>query len=124
ALASEMVVYGGMEVQADADFRRGDTAAAESALRHALEKLEQRREKVAPVSYRVSFFDQAQPLYDRMAALQMHLGKPEHALEVLERFRARALLDQTRKLSAGDAQEGPAAPLGWRQLCRRIPERS
>ena len=42
-----------------------------------------------PSEYRASFSDQAQPHYERLAAFQLHMGKPDRALETLERFRAR-----------------------------------
>jgi CHAT domain-containing protein len=124
ALASESLVPGMLAAQADLHFRSGDTASAESALRQALDELERQRERIVPGSYRVSFLDQAQPLYDRMVALQLHLGKPEQALEVLERFRARALLDQIRDLSSRDGNTELAAPLKSPDLCQRLPERT
>ncbi len=80
--------------QVDADFRRGDTRAAEADLWLLLNSLEEQRVKIAPGSLRTSYFDRAWPTYERMAALQIHLGRPEAALEVLERFRARSSLDR------------------------------
>ncbi|HEX4964001.1 MAG TPA: CHAT domain-containing protein [Thermoanaerobaculia bacterium] len=99
---------------ADLDFQRGDATGAEKNLGRALDELDRKRAKVAPGSDRVSFFDQAQPLYMRMVALQLHLGRPEMALEALERFRARTLLDQMDR-------EKPSAPLSWRDLSQRLP---
>jgi CHAT domain-containing protein len=108
--------------QADLAFRQGDTASAENYLARALDQLERQREKVAPGSYRVSFFDQANSLYERMVALQLHLDRQERALEVLERFRARTLLDQLGTLSDPGAPR--VAPLRCHDLCRRMPERT
>jgi CHAT domain-containing protein/tetratricopeptide (TPR) repeat protein len=105
--------------RADFDFRRGDTAAGEKSLERALDELEHRREKVAPGSYRISFFDQARPLYERLVALEVHLAQPEKALSALERFRARSLLDQLGKTPGSGVG---AVPLDWRDLLRRIPE--
>jgi CHAT domain-containing protein/tetratricopeptide (TPR) repeat protein len=119
ALASESFIPKHLDQQADLDFRRGDTAAGEKSLERALDELERRRAKVTPGSYRVSFFDQARPLYERMVALEVHLAQPERALDVLERFRARALLDQTGSIPVGGVG---ATPLGWQDLRRRIPE--
>jgi CHAT domain-containing protein/tetratricopeptide (TPR) repeat protein len=119
ALASESFIPKHLDQQADFDFRRGDTAAGEKSLERALDEFERRRAKVTPGSYRVSFFDQARPLYERMVALEVHLAQPEKALEVLERFRARALLDQTGKIPVDGVG---ATPLSWQDLRRRIPE--
>jgi CHAT domain-containing protein/tetratricopeptide (TPR) repeat protein len=125
AIAFERFVPQHLDQQADFDFRRGDTDAGEKTLEDLLEQLERRRALVPQGTYRVSFFDQARPLYERMVALQVHLAQPERALEVLERFRARALLEQMEEISAPKgrlpAGYAGAAPLGWRDLCRRIP---
>jgi tetratricopeptide (TPR) repeat protein len=94
ALASELLPSQPLDAQASLDFRRGDTSAAEAAIAQALAEIEIRRAKLTPRTFQTSFFDQARPLYERMIALQLHLGKPEKALDVLERFRARTLLDQ------------------------------
>jgi CHAT domain-containing protein len=109
----------------DFDIQQGDTLAAESDLDKVLVEFEHRRERIAPSGFRVSFLDGAQPIFERTAALQLHLGRPEKSLEVLERFRARVLLDQIREISASDtatyASGTSTAPLGWRELCRRVP---
>jgi CHAT domain-containing protein len=115
-----------LTAQADFYFKRGNTAAAEKYLRRALGELEHRRAKVGSDDweYQVSFLDQARPLYKRMAALQLHLGKPRQALETLERFRARALLDRWQRLSHEDTNqlEGRlATPLSWQEISRRVP---
>jgi CHAT domain-containing protein/tetratricopeptide (TPR) repeat protein len=110
-----------LNANADFDFRLGDTAAAESHLESALDELDRRRAKVVPGTYRISYRDQAQPIFERMIALQLHLGRPENGLEVLERFRARTLLDQLQNISARDGGTA-AAPLSWREICHRIPE--
>jgi CHAT domain-containing protein len=109
----------------DFDLQQGDTTAAESDLERALIELEHTRDRISPSDFRVSFLDSAQPIFERMEALQLHLGRPEKSLDVLERFRARVLLDQMREASASDAvaylSEPSAAPLSWRELCRRVP---
>jgi CHAT domain-containing protein/tetratricopeptide (TPR) repeat protein len=109
----------------DFDLKQGDTAAAERDLEKLLVELERRRERIEPSGFRVSFLDGVRPIFERMAALQLYLGRPAKSLDVLERFRARVLLDQIREISASDAAthaSGPStAPLGWRELCRRVP---
>lgn len=114
AIAMEQKPMAQLGALADLDFQRGDAAGAEKNLGHALDELDRKRANVAPGSDRVSFFDQAKSLYMRMVALQLHLGKPEMALEFLERFRARSLLDQVNG-------EWAASPLSWRDLSRQVP---
>jgi CHAT domain-containing protein len=114
ALALELQPSARLGALADLDFQRGDAAGAEKNLARALDELDRKRAKVAPGSDRVSFFDQAKSLYMRMVALQLHLGRPEMALETLERFRARTLLDQ-------QDGEKSSAPLSWRDLSQRLP---
>ena len=119
AIAYEGFVPEHLDQQADLDFRRGDTAAGARSLERALDKLERQRTKVAANNDRISFFDQAGPLYERLVALEIYRGRPEKALEVLERFRARVLLDQENKVLEKDVG---AAPLHWQDLQRRVPE--
>jgi CHAT domain-containing protein/tetratricopeptide (TPR) repeat protein len=107
------------------EIRLGDTTAAERDFARALDEVERQRAQVTPGSYRISFLDQAQSLYERSVALQLKLGRPERALEVLERSRSRALLDQLREIAGPEGLATPAGtgatPLGWRELCRRLP---
>lgn len=105
--------------RADLDFRRGDTAAGEKSLERALSELEHRREKIGQGKHRISFLDQARPLFERLVALEVHLAQPEKALATLERFRARSLLDQ---MGMNPGSGASAVPLGWQDLGRRIPE--
>lgn len=125
-LARQLGTQDQLSAHADFYFRRGDTAAAEGYLRRALNELDRKRAKVTPGTFQVSFLDQARPLYDRMVALQLHLAKPEQALETLERFRARSLLDRLQEISAPSGRQNEtaellAAPLTWREICRRMP---
>src|SRR4029077_20290084 len=78
-----------------------------------------RRTKVASGRDRVSFFDQARPLYERLVALEVHRALPERALEILERFHARALFDQAGTMPKAGAG---TSPLMGKNLLQRIPE--
>jgi len=121
--SDQALVPRSLSARIDFDFQRGDTVAAESGLERSLEELERRREKVAPGSDRISFFDQAQPMYERMIALQLHLGRPEKGFEALERFRARTLLDQLQEVPAHDERSDTSIYLlSWETICRRVPE--
>jgi CHAT domain-containing protein len=110
-IAMEKQVSGQFGTRADLAFHQGDMSSGEGALRRAMDAIEQDRARVSSRNDRVSFFDQSQPVFMRMVALKLHLARPEEALEILERFRARALLDQVN----GDR---PADPLGWRDFSR------
>jgi tetratricopeptide (TPR) repeat protein len=125
AIAQELQLSGRLGARADFDFRSGNTASAKSDLARAIDGLERQRSRVTSSNDRVSFLDQAQPLYERMAALQLHLAKPEDALETLERFRSRVLLEQMKEASGSgraNIDKSTAVPLGWREMCRRVPE--
>ena len=125
-IVSDFNAPGKLGARADFDFRRGDTVAAESALQRSLGELERQRSEVRPGRDRVFLLDQAEPLYHRMVALQLHLARPEKALDTLERFRARYLLDQVREMSDPGGHIGKSgragAPLTWREILRRMPE--
>jgi CHAT domain-containing protein len=117
AIAQEQRPSAQLGALADLDFQRGDAAGAGKNLGHALDELDRKRAQVAPGSDRISFFDQAKSLYLRMVALQLHLGKPETALETLERLRARTLLDQMNG-------EKSSVPLSWHDLGQRLPSQT
>lgn len=125
AIAAESLLSGLLGAPADFDVRRGDPEAARSQLERAIGELEQRRARIAPGDARISFLDQARPLYERLVALQLNLGHAEEVLEVLERFRARVLLEDLARVSDRDGSaltgRSSAAPLEWRELCRRVP---
>lgn len=110
-IAKERQAPGQFGTRADFDFRRGDTASGEGTLRYAMDAIEQDRARVSQGNDRVSFFDQSQPVFMRMVALKLHLARPEEALEILERFRARTLLDQ---VYGGRL----AQPSAWRESSR------
>jgi len=122
--ASIIVAYskapGRLGARADLDFRLGDTLAAEKDLQRSLRQIERHREEIRLGRDRVFLLDDAEPLYQRMVALQLHLAKPEKALEALEKFRARYLLDQAREGSGHGG--GAGAPLTWQEIIKRIPE--
>jgi CHAT domain-containing protein len=118
AIAYENFIPEHLDQQADVDFRRGGAVAGEKSLERALDEVDRRRTKVASGRDRVSFFDQARPLYERLVALEVHRALPEKALEALERFHARALFDQAGALEHG----ADASPLTGENLLKRIPE--
>lgn len=119
---------GYLDARADMLFRSGETAAAEAELVRALEELERRREMIGSREDRASFLDRERALYERMIALQLNLARPEKALEVLERFRARTLLDQLQEVygqgSSVMTSEAARTPLSSQEIVRRMPART
>lgn len=96
--------YGGQEnrfflsglylARARASLALGDAGSAEIDLRRGIEEVEWQRANVPEEDLRISFFDEAEELFDEMIRLQA--GRPggaEPAFDVAERVRARALLD-------------------------------
>lgn len=117
---------GYLDARADMLFRGGETAAAEAELARALKELERRRAMIGAREDRASFFDRERELYERMIALQLNLARPEKALEILERFRARTLLDQLQEISNQNLVVNSEAgtPLSSREIVRRMPART
>jgi CHAT domain-containing protein/tetratricopeptide (TPR) repeat protein len=114
--------------RADSEIRLGHADAAESDFERALDEIEGQRAQMAAGSYRISFLDQAQSLYERAASLQLRRGNAADALDLVERSRARALLDRVGEMSRpgvrGDTSLPSAAPLGSAEICRRLPPRT
>jgi CHAT domain-containing protein len=72
----------------------GDVSSASRQLGLVLEFLEEHRKKILQQSYRISFFDMEQPVYDIAIGFAYEaLGQPEQAFDYSELSRARSLLD-------------------------------
>jgi len=108
-----------LSASADFAFRLGDTDAAEDQLEAALDELERRREQVAPGNDRIAYLDQVHSIYERLIALELNLARPEKSLEVLERFRARTLLDRLQTFAEPNGAN--ISPLNGRELRQRMP---
>jgi CHAT domain-containing protein len=98
-----------------AELEHGKDAAGERRdLASALEAVESMRpHRGGGEAVRAEFFSRYRDLYARLLEAEIESGRPDRALVVAERSRARALLDQ---LAA--AHVGPAAPAP-RELARR-----
>jgi CHAT domain-containing protein len=73
---------------------------------------------------RFSFLDHAQPIFNRVAALQLSQDHPGEALGAVDRARARFLLDRWRESSTtalGNPGRPFSASLGWTELSDHIP---
>ena len=81
--------------------QQGQSDAAETDLLRAVEEIDRQRTKVDESSYRISFFDQSQRVYDELISLAIEKGEAERAFYLSERARARVLLDQI--LDHGDS---------------------
>lgn len=83
-----------LAARAEAHLAAGDDQAAERDLAEALDLLERTQATVPNEGYAIGFLDRVRAVYDRMIALQIDLRhRPDRALEVAERGRARRLRD-------------------------------
>ncbi len=95
-----------------ARMRAGDLAGAEGDLRDGIAQLEEQRRQVKPANLRISYFDRAEALFSDLASVVLRHGHQQEAFDLLERARARELLDAvTRK---------PMTPLTAIEIQRRI----
>ena len=80
--------------------QEGKSDKAEEDLFQAVDEIDRQRAKVDGLSYRVSFFDRSQEVYNELISLALERREPERAFELSERARARVLVDQV--LDHGD----------------------
>jgi tetratricopeptide (TPR) repeat protein len=97
--------------------RLGDAAAAERDYRSGFGILERQRNRVTTASLRISYLDRADRIVTDLAALLLRSGRTEEAFDILERFRARELLDRT---SGNAAQPLTAASIRKRLAANTI----
>lgn len=71
----------------------GDRRAAEEEYRTGIAAMEQERRKVGEPSLRISYFEKAENLFERLIQLLVDQRRFDDAFTVAERRRARALLD-------------------------------
>lgn len=91
-------------------FRRlDDETSAEQDLRSAVAEVEAQRTRVNEPISRVSYFDEAQAVYDELTRLLLDRGDSEEALAVTEQSRGRLLLDRLGGPDLGTAKVNGAA---------------
>ena len=73
--------------------RQGDTEYAVATLETVIGESESVRNRVTSEYFRSTYFARKQPYYDAYIALLMRLGRAERAFEIVERARARSLMD-------------------------------
>lgn len=95
-----------------ARLRLGDARRAEKDFRAGIADLEHRRRTVQQPDLRISYFDRAETLFTDLAVALLRRGDSEEAFDLLERGRARELLDTTAGL--------PAEPQPVRSIQRRL----
>jgi tetratricopeptide (TPR) repeat protein len=78
-----------------AHLRLGDIASAERDFQSGIDRLETQRVRIDDASLRISYFDRADRIFVDLAALLLDRGRTKEAFELLERSRARELLDQS-----------------------------
>lgn len=98
----------------------GQVEEAADDLAEGIEQYELVRERVGDETSRVSYFDQAQQLFELMVKLQVEAGRPKTALEYAERERARNLLDL--RANARGLRPIGAHPLQADELAIRLPK--
>lgn len=113
--------------------RRGDDAAAESALKEVIDLYEQQRQNIHDESSRNSFFDNEQSVYD--VAIEYAYFKrqdPRRAFDFSEMSRARSLLDAVRLPLQKSLEEKltgvrlprSTKPLDLGQIQSRLPDKT
>lgn len=99
-----------LAARAEAHLAAGDDQSAERDLAESLDLLERTQATVPDAGYAIGFLDRVLAVYDRMIALQIDLRhRPDRALEVAERGRARRLRDQLASVP-GSSQFGRRTP--------------
>jgi CHAT domain-containing protein len=93
-----------------------DRAAAERDFRAAVDEFERRREKLNE-PMRISYFERADRVFDRLIELLLDDGRTEEAFTIAEKKRARVLLDRI-------ASNGHAVPLDAREVAARLDRRT
>jgi CHAT domain-containing protein len=81
---------------------QGRDELAEPALLAAIDAFEEQRSGLQGNQSRISFFEQANDVFDEMVELQLRHGKTKAALTFLERGRARQLLDAVASIGRTD----------------------
>lgn len=106
----------GRAERADALARCGDRAGAEQELRTGAAILESRRSAFDEPAMRLSYFEHASAVFDRLTRLLIEDGRSAEAFDTAERKRARSLLD---RLGDHDRVRPPLAT--WEELAKLIP---
>ena len=96
-----------------ARMRLGEGKNAEEDFRNGVAELERRRSSVQQSDLRISYFDSAEILFADLATSLLRRGQREEAFDLLERARARELLDATTG--------SPMEPLQEPAIRRRLP---
>lgn len=91
----------GYVARAEAALAAGDRRGAEADFRAGIEKIELDRARIAEPLMRIAFFERSDVYFNRLIELLLDEGRVEDALSVLERKRARVLLDQIAPESGG-----------------------
>jgi CHAT domain-containing protein len=112
--------------RARAELALGQEERAEEDLRLGIAEYELERHRVPDEPLRISFFEQADNLFDEMVRLQVRRPEgAERAFDYAEREHARALLDRLGPLTAGQRSTVVARsdePLDARAIQRSLPK--
>jgi CHAT domain-containing protein len=84
----------------------GNPVAAEADFRAGIAEMEGQRSRLSEPSLRIAYFERADHLFDRLVELLIQERRTDDALSILERKRARELLDELA-LDAGGTSASP-----------------
>jgi CHAT domain-containing protein/tetratricopeptide (TPR) repeat protein len=93
--------------------RLGDAAGAETDFRSGIAELEEQRRRVGQAQLRISYYDRAERLFADLALSYLQRGATVDAFNMIERSRARELLDSTTGK--------PVQPLSAQEIQKRLP---
>jgi CHAT domain-containing protein len=92
-----------------------DAVAAERDFRAGIAEMEKERSAIQEPDVRIAYFERAESLFDRLIELLLDQGRDKEALSIVERKRARTLLDQVAERGAA-----PDAPLDAPAIARAV----
>lgn len=109
--ATARLVRGNIELALD------DRDAAERDYRAGIDEIERERASLQEPMLRLAYFEQADSLFDRLALLLIRAGRPVEALSIVEKKRARVLLDRLERLDGRSA-----APMSANAVAAALPD--
>jgi len=115
------------QMQAHARMATGDALGSEENLRVGIAESERQRESVDEDALRVTYFDQAHPIFDDMVSLLVDRGDWDGAFRFAERSRTRNLLEAFDRSNGTESRDRTdsriaAGTLEAAEIRKRLPE--
>ncbi len=105
----------GLLARGEAQLRLQNTKAAERDFRAGIAEIEKQRATLEQPGVRVAYFERSDRVFDRLIELLLSQGQTTEALTIVERKRARFLLDQIASRTGT-----PAVPFEAKELARSV----